>query len=99
MNDQPFLEGSTEISDELWARIALLLPERRKKLKKGRPRLDGRQAMASIYYKFATHCSWKALPRHLAASSTVFDRFQEWRRAGVFEKLRQTGLLQIDDEV
>jgi transposase len=51
------------------------------------------------YNQITSDCSWKALPRHLADSSTVFDRFQEWCRAGVFEQLRQIGLLQIEDEV
>lgn len=99
MNDQPSHDGSFEISDELWARIAPLLPAHKKKLKKGRPRLDDRQAMASICYKLSTDCSWKALPRQMGASSTLFDRYTEWRKAGVFEQLRQVGILQFDDEV
>lgn len=99
MNDQSSPDGSFDISDEVWTRISPLLPAQRKKLKKGRPRLGDRQAMASIFYKIATHCSWKALPRRMAAGSTAFDRFQEWRRAGVFEQMRQVGILQIDDEV
>lgn len=99
MNDQPILEGSNEITDEVWARIAPLLPAQRKKLKTGRPRLDDRLAMASIFYKLSSGCPWKALPHHMAAKSTVFDRYQEWRQAGVFEQLRQAGILQIIDEV
>ena len=98
MNDQLFLEGSIEISDELWMRIAPLLPAQRKKLKKGRPRLNDRLVMATILYKLTSGCSWKALPHPLAASSTVFDRYQEWHRAGVFEQLRQAGILQAENE-
>ena len=39
---------------------------------------------------------WKALPRSLGAASTVHDRFQEWRRAGVFQKLWTANLLEYE---
>lgn len=61
--------------------------------------MDDRQAMTAIWYKLSTDCSWKALPRDLGAGSTVYDRFQEWQAAGVFDQLRQAGILQDDQEV
>ena len=91
--------GEFEISDEVWVRITPLLPQSRRKNKKGRPRMDDRQAMSAIWHKLHTGCSWKALPRDLGAGSTVYDRFQEWQAAGVFDRLRQAGILQPDQEV
>ncbi len=86
-----------QIPDQLWERIKVLLPPPKPKKKKpGRPRMDDRQAMTAIFYVLRTGCQWKALPRSLGASSTVHDRFQEWRAAGVFEKLWQAGLLEYD---
>jgi len=34
----------------------------------------------------------------LWSTSTVHDRFQEWQRAGLFEKMWQAGLLEYDNE-
>jgi len=98
VNKQPLNDESLEITDEVWAKIVPMLPPRKKKIKKGRPRINDRQAMASIFYKLATDCSWKALPSGMGAGSTIFDRYQEWLKAGVFDKLRLAGILQIDDE-
>ena len=43
--------------------------------------------MSAILYVLRTGCQWNALPRSLGASSTVHDRFQEWRFAGVFKRM------------
>jgi len=59
---------------------------RKKKKKAGRPRMDDRKAMSAIFFVLRTGCQWNALPRSLGASSTVHDRFQEWRKAGVFKR-------------
>lgn len=88
-----------QLADEVWARISPLLPVPRRKLKKGRPRMNDRRAMNAIWYKLQTGCSWKSLPGEMGAGSTIYDRFQEWQAAGVFDKLRLAGILQSDQEV
>lgn len=90
------IDKSYQIPDELWARIEPLLPSPKKKKKPGRPRMDDRQAMTAIFYVLRTGCQWKALPRTLGAASTVHDRFQEWREAGVFERLWKEGVLEYE---
>ncbi len=87
------------IPDPLWQRIEPLLPAERPKPKGGKPRVASRQCMDGIYYVLRTGCQWKALPRALAAASTVHDRFQEWREAGVFEKLWQASLVEYDERI
>ncbi len=99
MDINPLGAEPYEIADEAWAKIAPLLPRPRKKIKKGRPRMNDRQAMAAILYKLRTDCSWKILPAGLGAGSTVYDRFREWQAAGVFDKLQQAGILQLNQEV
>jgi transposase len=95
----PFRAESFEIADEVWAKIAPLLPLSRIKIKKGRPRMRDRQAMVAILYKLRTGCSWKALPPAMGAGSTIYDRFQEWQAANVFDKIQHAGILQITHEV
>jgi putative transposase len=58
--------------------------------------MDDRRAMNAIFYVLRTGCQWKALPRSLGRKSTVHDRFQEWRKAGVFESMWKESLLEYD---
>ena len=88
----PAADVQYQITDELWARIAPLLPPGKPKKKPGRPRMDDRKAMAAVLYVLRTRCPWKALPRSIGAGSTVYDRFREWRQAHVFERMQQNGL-------
>jgi len=81
------VDFSYSLPDVIWDRIIALLrsPSILRKKKTGRPRMDDRKAMGAIFYILRTGCQWNALPRSLGASSTVHDRFQEWRKAGVFQ--------------
>jgi putative transposase len=91
------IDSLYEIPDVLWDRIVPLLPPlKRKKKKAGRPRMNDRKAMSAIFYVLRTGCQWKALPRSLGASSTVHDRFQEWRKDGVFKRIWIDGLSVYD---
>jgi Putative transposase of IS4/5 family (DUF4096) len=58
--------------------------------------MNDRKAMSAIFYVLRTGCQWNALPRSLGASSTVHDRFQEWRSAGVFKSMWIDGLSAYD---
>jgi putative transposase len=95
------VDFSYSIPDVIWDRIITLLQSpsirRRKKKKTGRPRMDDRKAMSAIFYILRTGCQWKALPRSLGASSTVHDRFQEWRKEGVFKRMWIDGLSVYDE--
>jgi putative transposase len=59
--------------------------------------MNDRQVSTAIVFILRTGCQWKALPRSLGRPSTVHDRFQEWRRAGVFERIWKAGLLEYDE--
>jgi len=97
MNDDYGVGPDYQLPDELWERIKRLLPPPKPKKKAGRPRMDDRKAMTAIFYVLRTGCQWKALPRSLGAPSTVHDRFQEWRKAGVFQQMWKEGLTLYDE--
>jgi len=84
------------LPDAMWERVQPLLPPEPPKPKGGRPRNDDRQMMDAIFFVLRTGIQWKALPRSIAAGSSVHDRFQEWQRAGVFRKMWEAGLLTYD---
>ena len=89
------------ISDELWKRIEPLLPSRPvHPLGCHRPRVDDRQAMNAIFFVLRTGCQWNALNvTGLCSSSSAHRRFQEWQKAGVFERLWEEVLQEYDQEV
>jgi putative transposase len=93
------LSKKYRLSDELWEKIKAHIPQQRpdKKLP-GRPRMEDRKAMQAILFVLKTGIQWNALPRSLGAYSTVHDRFQEWRRAGVFEQLMKEGLVEYEEK-
>ena len=59
--------------------------------------MDDRRAMNAVFYVARTGCQWKAIPHSLGRKSTVYDRFREWRRAGVFVKMWKESLLDYDE--
>ena len=87
-----------EISGEFWNKIKPLLPLPNPKKKPGRPRKDDKRILSGIFYLLRTGCQWKALPRFYGAPSTVHDRFQEWRRSGLFEQIWKAGLLEYENK-
>jgi transposase len=76
-----------DVPDDLWNRIALLLPAARPKPLGGRPPVADRVVMAGIVYRLKTGCQWKALPSNFGSGSTCHLRFQQWRRTGVFARI------------
>lgn len=89
------------ISDELWAEMEPLLPPGKPHpLGCHNPRVPNRDAMNAILFVLRTGCQWNALnATGICSSSSAHRRFQEWTKAGVFEKFWQRGLLVYDDLV
>ena len=87
-----------QIPDELWAKIAALLPPPKPHpLGCHNPRVDDRKAMNAILFRLRTGCQWNALSATgICSSSSAHRRFQEWTQAGVFEKLWALGLDEYD---
>ena len=75
----------------LWRKLKKCLPKHTKKStpRGGRPRASDRAVINAIWYVLWTGCQWKALHREWfgVSSSVVHERFQRWRRMGLFEKL------------
>ncbi len=74
----------------LWRKLKKCLPKKKRKTRKGgRPRASDRAVANAIWYVLWTGCQWKAIHRDWfgVSSSVVHERFQGWRRRGIFEKL------------
>lgn len=82
-----------QFSDELWEKMALLIPEHKTQHPLGthRNRVDNRAAMIAIFLVLRTGCQWNALnAAGICSLSSAHRRFQEWRDAGVFEASGRT---------
>jgi putative transposase len=92
--------GGFEISDELWAVLAPLLPVyvNTHRFGGGRSRVPDRKCANGIFYVLRTGCQWKALDQtEICSGSTAHLRFQEWVAAGVFLDLWRVGLEKYDE--
>lgn len=96
---------SWTISDEFWEKIEPYIPsherekgrEYHRKPGAGRKPLDKRQVLAGILYVLRNGCLWAAVPAEYGAKSSIHKYFQEWRKAGVFVKMWQAGLIEYDE--
>jgi putative transposase len=84
------------VSDEFWERIEPVLP-RRKKQRRGRPRLPLRRVLEGIFYVLRTGIQWNAVPRQFGSSSSLHRYFQHFVEDGVFERLWALALEEYDE--
>lgn len=72
-----------ELSDFEWRVIAPLLPNK----PRGVPRVDDRRVLNGIFWVLRTGAPWRALPKEFGPSTTCYNRFVRWRRAGVWDRI------------
>lgn len=69
------------LNDLQWEFIEPLIPKQRM----ARPRSHDREILDAIIDVLTTGIQWDNLPKTFPPKSTVYDRFQNWRKAGVFQ--------------
>ncbi|MFJ8210608.1 IS5 family transposase [Streptomyces sp. NPDC096033] len=97
------------VPDDLWERVAPLLPpapERRRRYP-GRLRVPDRAALAGVMYVLRTGVAWRDVPTETVGCSgvTAWRRLRDWTEAGVWQRLhtallaelRRADLLDLDD--
>jgi transposase len=88
-----------EISDELSAEIAPLLPVRRRRYRyPGRKPIDDRRVLNGILHVLHTGIAWEDLPAEYGYGSgvTCWRRLRAWQQAGVWEALHQKLLIRLN---
>ena len=48
---------------------------------------NNRQILNSIFYILRAGCPWRDLPERYGPYTTVYNRFNRWRKAGIWDKL------------
>lgn len=87
------------VSDELWDRLAPLLPQRERRFRyPGRRPLPDREVLCGILYVLHTGIQWEHLPQELGFRSgmTCWRRLQDWNEAGVWQRLHEVLLAELN---
>jgi transposase len=74
-----------DITNEQWERLKGLLPER--KIRRGRPSQDHRQILNGILWVLRTGAPWRDMPERYGKWTTIYSRFQRWRKSGTWNKM------------
>ena len=74
-----------ELSDAEWAVIDPLLPRK----SRGVPRVEDRRVLNGIFWRLRTGSPWADIPERYGPSTTCYNRFVRWRKAGIWDKLLQ----------
>jgi hypothetical protein len=81
----PVLPGLGALTDELWEQIAPLLPARQPR--PGRKADAERHLLAGVLWVMATGAAWRETPANFGGWHTVYTRYHEWRKAGVWPQV------------
>lgn len=88
---------SSDLTDEEWQIIELLLPEDKPV---GRLReVDLREVLNAIFYRVENGVKWRNLPADFPAWQTVYGYFRLWVRLGVWERINKTLVRRVRESV
>ena len=84
-----------ELSDFEWG---IIEPHHPNKVH-GVPRVDDRKVLNGILWRFRTGSPWADIPERYGPSTTCYNRFVRWRKAGVWDRLLAMVSKAFDGEI
>lgn len=82
--------GKLLVPDELWALVEPILPRHAPSPKGGHPRTGDRVCLTGILFVLKTGIPWEDFPHEMGCCGmTLWNRLDEWRRAGVWGRLHR----------
>ncbi len=72
-----------DLTDMEWAAIGPVLPTGRP----GPKRKNDRRVMNGIFWVLRTGAPWRDLPERYGPYTTAYNRFNRWRKVGVWDRL------------
>ena len=86
--DRSELRYPSDLTDAEWALIEPLIPPAKRG--GGKRSVDMRAVVNGLMSVLSTGCQWRAIPKDLAARSTVHDYFDLWDYDGTLERIHHT---------
>lgn len=84
-----------DLTDFEWNVIQPLLPNK----PRGVPRVDDRRVMNGIFWVLRSGAPWADLPERYGPPTTIYNRFNRWRKAGVWDRLMDAVIAAHDGKV
>jgi transposase len=82
--------GKLLVPDELWALVEPILPKHPYVPGVGRKPVDNRVCLSGILFVLKTGLPWEDFPQEMGCCGmTLWNRLDEWRKAGVLEQLHR----------
>jgi len=78
-----FAMARFDLSDFEWTVIEPLLPNK----PRGVPRVNDRRVLNGIFWRLRTGAPWADIPSRYGPHTTCVNRFNRWRKAGVWDRL------------
>lgn len=75
--------GRYDLTDFEWAAIKPHLPNKPRGVK----RVDDRRVLNGIFFVLRSGMPWADLPERYGPPTTIYNRFNRWRKAGVWGRL------------
>ena len=95
--DRSGLRYDSDLTDNEWAEIAPLIPPA--KPGGNKRSIDLREVVNGLMYILSTGCQWRAIPKDLAARSTVYDYFDRWSWDGTLERMHHALYVKCREQV
>ena len=84
-----------ELTDFEWKAIEPHLPNK----PRGVPRVDDRRVLNGIFWVLRSGAPWSEMPERYGHRTTVYNRFNRWRKAGVWDRLMDAIVKAHDGDV
>ena len=84
-----------DLTDFEWSVIAPLLPNKVRGVK----RVDDRRVLNGIFWRLRTGAPWADIPERYGPHTTCVNRFNRWRKAGVWDRILEAVSKAYDGEL
>lgn len=87
--------GRYDLTDFEWEAIKPHLPNK----PRGVPRVDDRRVLNGIFWCLRSGAPWADMPSRYGPPTTVYNRFNRWRKTGVWDRLMDAITKAYDGDV